>query len=96
MILTPIGIEVVTIFIPNICIVEVLRMVGLHVVDHRIATHDVLFVSHLNIIDSYDTLLICIVVTPLRFENIVVILEYATIVKVADVRFSVKRKVVCV
>ena len=79
---------------PDVGIGEELGVVGLGVVDDRIAHHFVCLVAHLHAIDTNNIFCIGVVVTILGFELIIFVDDHTAARKLADVGLCIEKEVV--
>ena len=94
-----VGIEVVLLLraialIPDVGAGKELSKVGFGIIDHRIARHLVLVITHLHTLHTDNLVIIGINITPIRFEHIIATYKHTTTRVAANACLGIEREVV--
>ena len=87
-----VGIEILTLVVPDIGMCKELSSVGIDMVYHRVAHHLILVIGHLHLVDTDNLVLVGIEVTPIRLEDIITLSHHTSVREDTDALERIKFK----
>lgn len=93
---SPVGINVIAAFVPDVGSLEEMSLVGIRIVHHRIALEFVLVVAHLDTIHTDNLVRIGIIVAPVGFEVILAVGQHTASAESTDIVQRIEPEIVSI
>ncbi len=93
---SPVGINVIAAFVPDVGSLEEMSLVGIRIVHHRIALEFVLVVAHLDTIHTDNLVRISIIVAPVGFEVILAVGQHTASAESTDIVQRIEPEIVSI
>ena len=86
--------EVIAITVPDLTIGKESRKLGICIIDYRVALHIILITMQFYILDTYNIMILSIIISSLRLDDIVIMHQYTTIAIATHLILSIEAKII--